>query len=115
MFTRTVQTLKNSTDLVQRFTMPEIKEDFELRKLSRRERNNHYILIFKNVINQKKDWEDVKVVAEIQERNSRLRFNIKASKQYPELASYEKVLEEKINAIINTNSLLISSVHDKNR
>lgn len=63
---------------------------------------------FKNVINQKKDWEDVKVVTEIQERNSRLRFNIKASKQYPELASYEKVLEEKINAIINTNSLLIS-------
>lgn len=108
MFTRTVQTLKNSTDLVQRFAMPEIKKDFELRRLSRRERNSHYILIFKDVVNNKKDWEDVKVVAEIQERNSRLRFNIKASKQYPELASYEKVLEEKINAIINRSSLLIS-------
>ena len=46
MFTRTVQTLRNSTDLVQRFTMPEIKQDFELRRLSHRERNNHYILIF---------------------------------------------------------------------
>ena len=108
MFTRTVQTLRNSTDLVQRFTMPEIKEDFELRKLSYRERNNHYILIFKDVVNNKKDWEDVKVVSEIQERNERLRFNIKASKQYPELASYEKILEDKINAIINTRSLLTS-------
>lgn len=108
MFTRTVQTLRNSTDLVQRFTMPEIKKDFELRRLSHRERNNHYILIFKDVVNNKKDWEDVKVVSEIQERNERLRFNIKASKQYPELASYEKILEDKINAIINTRSLLTS-------
>ena len=108
MFTRTVQTLRNSTDLVQRFTMPEIKQDFELRRLSYRERNNHYILIFKDVVNNKKDWEDVKVVSEIQERNERLRFNIKASKQYPELASYEKILEDKINAIINTRSLLTS-------
>lgn len=108
MFTRTVQTLKNSTDLVQRFAMPEIHEDFELRRLSNKERFQHYILIFKNVVNQKKDWEDVKVVAEIQERNHNLRFNIKISKQYPELASYEKVIEEKINAIINTNSLVIS-------
>ena len=59
-------------------------------------------------MNNKKDWEDVKVVSEIQERNERLRFNIKASKQYPELASYEKILEDKINAIINTRSLLTS-------
>lgn len=108
MFTRTVQTLRNSTDLVQRFTMPEIKQDFELRRLSHRERNNHYTLIFKDVVNNKKDWEDVKVVSEIQERNERLRFNIKASKQYPELASYEKILEDKINAIINRRSLLTS-------
>ncbi|EPJ8814061.1 hypothetical protein QWJ09_16025, partial [Acinetobacter baumannii] len=108
MFTRTVQTLKNSTDLVQRFAMPEIHEDFELRRLSNKDRYKHYILIFKNVINQKKDWEDVKVVAEIQERNHNLRFNIKISKQYPELADYEKLLEAKINAIINNSSLVIS-------
>ncbi|EHF3481052.1 hypothetical protein OHW93_09065 [Acinetobacter baumannii] len=108
MFTRTVQTLKNSTDLVQRFAMPEIHEDFELRRLSNKERFKHYILIFKNVVNQKKDWEDVKVVAEFQERNHNLRFNIKISKQYPELASYEQVIEEKINAIINTSSLVTS-------
>ncbi|ENW40443.1 TPA: hypothetical protein RP450_003165 [Acinetobacter baumannii] len=108
MFTRTVQTLKNSTDLVQRFAMPEIHEDFELRRLSNKDRYKHYILIFKNVINQKKDWEDVKVVAEIQERNHNLRFNIKISKQYPELADYEKLLEAKINAIINQSSLVIS-------
>lgn len=108
MFTRTVQTLKNSTDLVQRFTMPEIHEDFELRRLSNKDRYKHYILIFKNVVNQKKDWEDVKVVAEIQERNHSLRFNVKISKQYPELAAYEKAMEKKINAIISKSSLLAS-------
>lgn len=108
MFTRTVQTLKNSTDLIQQFTMPEIHEDFELRRLSNKVRNNHYILIFKSIVYQKKDWEDVKVVAEIQERNHNLRFNIKISKQYPELAAYERLLEEKINAIINKSSLVVS-------
>ncbi|MCU4429296.1 hypothetical protein EXE06_12410 [Acinetobacter pittii] len=108
MFTRTVQTLKNSTDLIQQFTMPEIHEDFELRRLSNKVRNKHYILIFKSIVYQKNDWEDVKVVAEIQERNHNIRFNIKISKQYPELAAYEKLLEEKINAIINKSSLLVS-------
>lgn len=108
MFTRTVQTLKNSTDLVQRFSLPEIHEDFELRKLSNRVRNKHYILIFKSVIDKKKDWEDVKVVAEIQERNKCVRFNVRVSNQYPELASYERLLEEKINAIIGRSSLVIS-------
>lgn len=105
MFTRTVQTLKNSTDLVQRFTMPNVRESFELRRFSEKEKNKQYILIFQNIILNKKDWDDVKVVAEIQERNNRLRFSVKASKQYPELTLYEKMLEEKINDIIRLSSL----------
>lgn len=105
MFTRTVQTLKNSTDLVQRFTMPNVRESFELRRFSEKEKNKQYILIFQNIIHNKKDWDDVKVVAEIQERNNRLRFSVKASKQYPELTLYEKMLEEKINDIIRLSSL----------
>lgn len=64
--------------------------------------------LFLKVLFIKNDWEDVKVVAEIQERNHNIRFNIKISKQYPELAAYEKLLEEKINAIINKSSLLVS-------
>jgi hypothetical protein len=98
--TRTVQTLKYRTDFIQSFCMPELDEAFELRALQNKTRNKHYILIFQNIFLSKKDWDDEKVVAEISVRNSKIRFNIKISKQYPEFANYEKLLEQKISAII---------------
>lgn len=98
--TRTVQTLKYRTDFIQSISMPELQESFELRALQNRKRNKHFILVFQNLFLSKEDWDDEKVVAEISVRDSKVRFNIRISDQYPELASYEKVLEKKINAII---------------
>jgi len=99
-FTRTVQTLKYRTDLIQYVSTPELEESFELRALKNRQKNKHYILLLKNIFLSKKDWDDEKVVAEISVRNDKVRFNIKISEQYPEFANYERILEHKINAII---------------
>lgn len=54
MFTRTVQTLKNSTDLVQRFTMPNIRQTFELRRFSEKEKISNIYLFLKTLFSIKK-------------------------------------------------------------
>lgn len=108
MFTRTAQTLKSRTEVVLTFCLPNFQHLFELRKLTNRTSNNHYIVVMDGAFNKKNDWEEVKVLTEVQQKSKKLKFSIKLSEQYPEYASYEHALEEKINNIIYNESFIHS-------
>jgi hypothetical protein len=108
MFTRTAQTLKTRTERVKTFSLPNFQHMFELRKVTSNASNSHYIVVINGDFIRKNDWEEVKVLTEVQKKSKRLSFSIKLSKQYPEYASYEHALEEKINHIIYNESLIPS-------
>jgi hypothetical protein len=101
MFTRTLQTLRNSTDLVDGFTVSGVQQEFQVLKLHNAERE-HYIVVTKQSLNKKHLWEDIKVVTEVLIRFDRTRFSIDLVRQYPELVdakhdiiqNIERILEE---------------------
>lgn len=102
MFTRTLQTLRNSTDLVGGFTVSGVQQEFQVLKLHNAERE-HYIVVTKQSLNKKHLWEDIKVVTEVLIRFDRTRFSIDLVRQYPELVdakhdiiqNIERILEER--------------------
>lgn len=101
MFTRTLQTLKNSSDFVDGFTVSGVQHEFQVYKLNKAERE-HFIVVTKQSLTKKHMWESVKVVTEVQIRFGRTRFCVDLARQYPELVdakldiiqNIERILEE---------------------
>jgi hypothetical protein len=100
MLTRTMSTLRNRTELVQSLELIPNK-DIEIRRLSHRRINAHYIVIYHDLMSSKKDWEHIPVITEVSCVNNVINFDVKPSKQYPELAKYEDRLKDKIRNIIS--------------
>lgn len=94
--------------MVRTFRLPNFQRLFELRKVINRTDNNHYIVVMAGDFSNKPDWEDVKVLTEVQQKSEKLRFSVKLSKQYPEYASYESALEENLNKILYNESIILS-------
>ena len=63
MFTRTLQTIQNSTTLIASFTIDGVHQEFEIRRLN--VEREHYIVLTKQSLARKHLWEDVKIVTEV--------------------------------------------------
>ncbi|MFA3077998.1 hypothetical protein [Acinetobacter pittii] len=107
MLTRTVNTLRNRTELIQSLELIP-NRSIEVRRLSNRRKNSHYIIVYHDSMSSKKDWESVPVITEVSYINNILSFDVKPSKQYPELARYENGLEDKIRNIISISKECIA-------
>lgn len=99
MFTRTLQTLRNSTDLIDSFIVAGVQQKFEVLKLHNAERE-HYIVVTKQSLNKKHLWEDVKVVTEVLVLYGRTRFSIDLVCQYPELVDAKLDIIDNIERIL---------------
>lgn len=100
--TRSLNTLKHRTKLVQEFYLGSITKKMQLVQLNMRRSRPHFILIFTQETEGKRDFEDVKVIAEIPVINNQIRFSISPSEQYPELAKHEAEIFEQVTKIIST-------------
>lgn len=99
MFTRTLQTLRNSADHIDSFTVSGIQQEFQVFKLHKADRE-HYIIVTKQSLTKKHLWEDVKVVTEVQIRFGRKRYCINLDCQYPEF------VDAKIDIVQNIDRIL---------
>ena len=103
MLTRTVHTLRRRTEFVDTFNMMPNKT-IEVRRLSQRRGTPHYIVVYKDIIGSKNDWDEVAVITEVSCINNISNFDVKPSKQYPDLVNHEDSLKDKIRNIISLSS-----------
>lgn len=99
MFTRTLQTLRNSADFMGSFTISGVQQEFQVFKLHKAERE-HYIVVTKQSLTKKHLWEDVKVVTEVHKRFGRTRFSVNLVRQYPELVDAKQDIIQNIERIL---------------
>lgn len=94
MFTRTLQTIQNSTTLIASFTIDGVHQEFEIRRLN--VEREHYIVLTKQSLARKHLWEDVKVVTEVLNRLGRNDFRISIARQYPDLIEVQDEIKQQI-------------------
>lgn len=99
MFTRTLQTLRNSADFIGGFTVSGVQQEFQIFKLNKAERE-HFIVVTQQSLTKKHLWEDVKVVTEVQIRFGRTRFCVDLARQYPELVDAKQDIIQNIERIL---------------
>lgn len=100
MLTRSVQTILNSTESVEIFSIDGVEQKFDLRRLSKKYKNHHFILILANICNTKNIWEDVGVVLEVNQRENKSLHFTPISPEYLDLIEYESVLRGRVNDLI---------------
>ncbi len=106
MFSRSAQTLKYCTEVVQSFRLPSISDTLQVRKLSSRRDRPHFIVVFSSSLSMASDCDQINVVTEVSYLHNKLRYATKPSKQFPELEAFEDLLKEKINYAIESSSSL---------
>lgn len=99
MLSRSVQTLRNATEVVDCFQLPTSKRSINVRKLSNRKERPHFIVVFSDSMN-KPDVDQVRVVTEVSCLRSKIRYATKPSDQYPDLKNEENYLQQRINSSI---------------
>lgn len=104
MLTRTVHTLRKRTEIVDSFNLTPSRA-IEVRRLAHRRSVPHFIVVYKqDTCASGNDWDVVVVITEVSCINSIINFDVKPSKQYPELVALEDGLKDKIRDIV-ANSL----------
>lgn len=96
--TRTVNTLKHRCTLAKEFYLDTIPKKMQLFQINGRTTRPHFILVFNDQVEGKRDVDDAKVITEVDVHSpDRFYFAFSVSDQYPELAEHETHIKEELS------------------